>query len=119
MAEQASQEAMSVTLSIRDRPTASCCSTKRLVLRVLVGVLFTVVHLLLERLRLLLVRKRESSQAFFQLESVEEDAILVVREGVVYLLVPDDATVGRLHNVSMSYTTSLRTLTEMSTSLIQ
>jgi hypothetical protein len=119
VAEQASQEAVSVTLSICDRPTASCCCTERLVLRVLVGVLFTVVHLLLERLRLLLVRKRESGQTFFELEGVEEDAILVVREGVVYLLVPDDATVGRLHNVSMPYVTSLRTLTDMSTSLIQ
>jgi hypothetical protein len=121
VAEQASQQTVSVALSIRDRPTAPCCRSKGLVLRVLVGVLLAVVHLLLERLGLLLVGEGQPCLAFFQLERVEEDAILVVRERVVDLLVPDDATVGRLRSVSMSCAVwvRVRVLTDMSTSLIQ
>jgi hypothetical protein len=59
------------------------------------GVLFAVVHLLLERLGLLLVGERKTCLTFFKFEAVKEDAILVVGKSVVYLLVPDDATVGR------------------------
>lgn len=55
--EQASQEAVAMTFPIRGRPTASCRCAKWLVLGVLVRVLFAIVHLLLERLGLLLVRK--------------------------------------------------------------
>ena len=106
-------------LAVCDRSAASCCSAEGLVLGVLVGVLFAVVDLLLERLRFLLVGEREAGPAVLQLEGVEEDAILVVGEGVVYLLVPDDATVGRLQAVSMPLGRSVRTLTDMSTSLIQ
>jgi hypothetical protein len=75
--------------------TAVHRSPKRLVLGVLVHALFPFVHLLLELLGLLLVAEGQSSQAVLEFEGVEEDAVLVVREGVVYFLVPYDATVGR------------------------
>jgi hypothetical protein len=61
------------------------------------GVLFAVVELLLERPGLLLVGERQASQTVLELESVEEDAVLVVGEGVVYLLVPYYASPCRLH----------------------
>lgn len=61
--------------------------------RLLVGVLFALVDLLLELFRLLLVGKAESSQAVFELEGVEEDAVLVVVPCVVDLLVPYDEAV--------------------------
>lgn len=72
-----------------------------LVLGVLVGVLLAVVHLLLERLGLLLVGEREAGKAVLELKCVEEDAVLVVGEGVVDLLIPDDAPAGRLLHISV------------------
>ena len=130
MAEQASQEAMAVALPICGRSAGSCGGTKWLVLCVLVGILLAVVDLLLEGLGLLLVGEGEGGQAVLELEGVEEDAVLVVGEVVVYLLVPDDATVGRLQHAMSARPLFLssplprpqkqaRIRTEMSTSLIQ
>ena len=130
VAEQASQEAMSVALPVGGRPAGSCGGAERLVLCVLVGVLLAVVDLLLERLGLLLVGEGEGGQAVLELEGVEEDAVLVVGEVVVDLLVPDDATVGRLQHAMSARPLFLspplprpqkqaRIRTEMSTSLIQ
>jgi hypothetical protein len=59
------------------------------------GILFTVVHLLLELLRLLLVDKAQPSYAFFELERVEKGAVLVVAPCIEDFLVPDHATRGR------------------------
>jgi hypothetical protein len=98
VAEQAPQEAMAVALPIRGRPAGPCGGAEGLVLCVLVGVLLAVVDLLLECLGLLLVGEGEGGQAVLELEGVEEDAVLVVGEVVVDLLVPDDATVGRLQH---------------------
>jgi hypothetical protein len=78
------------------RTSAAHGRSERLVLCVLVGVLLSVVHLLLERLRLLLIGKRKRSLTVLELEGMEEHAILVVAEGVVYLLVPNDAAAGWL-----------------------
>ena len=111
-----------MALPVCDRPTASCGQAKRLVPRVLVRVLLAVVHLLLERLGLFLVRKGQPGLAFFQLKRVEEDAVLVVREGVVDLLVPDDAAVGGLQvsaDACACEDRGIQELTDMSTSLIQ
>src|SRR5690242_7324981 len=99
VAEESSQKAVAMALSVCGGPAGPCCSAKGLVLCVLVGVLFAVVDLLLERLGLLLVGKGKGGLACLELKGVEEDAVLVVGEGVVYLLVPDDATVGRLQRV--------------------
>lgn len=96
VAKEASQEAVAMALSVCGGPTGACSCAKGLVLCVLVGVLFAVVDLLLERLGLLLVGEGEGGLACLELKGVEEDTVLVVGEGVVYLLVPDDATVGRL-----------------------
>jgi hypothetical protein len=60
-----------------------------------VGILFAVVKLLLKGFGFLFVGKGECGQAVLELEGVEEDAILVVGEGVVYLLVPDNTTASR------------------------
>lgn len=82
----------------RASPAYSC--SKRLVLGVLGGILFAIVHLLLERLRLLFIRERKCGEAVLKLEGVEEHAILIVAEGVVYLLVPYYAAVRGLSLVS-------------------
>lgn len=50
---------------------------------------------------------------------MEEDAVLVVLEGIVYLLVPDDPPIGRLGLISLVPLPTLTALTETSTSLIQ
>lgn len=62
----------------------------------LARILFTVVHLLLELLGLLLVDEAQPGETVLQLECVEEGPVLVVGPRVEYLLVPDDATIGRL-----------------------
>lgn len=82
---------------------ASC--SKRLVPRVLVRVLLPVVDLLDECLGFLLIHKGQSSHAMFQLEGVEEDAVLIVLEGVVDFLVPYYSSIGRLQPLS-AYSTS-------------
>ena len=51
-------------------------------------ILLPLVHLLLELLRLLLVREAQPEHTLLALEAEEEDAVLVVGEGVVDLLVP-------------------------------
>lgn len=53
--------------------------------------LLSLLHLLDKRLGLLFVREGESGGAIFELECVEEGAVLVVREIVIDLLVPDHA----------------------------
>jgi hypothetical protein len=55
--------------------------------------LLSLVDLLLKRLGFLLVGKRQPHGTAFDLEGMEEGAVLVVGEGVEYLLVPDDAAV--------------------------
>lgn len=99
VSKNAAQETMAMTVAVTVAATVSvgCRSTaaggyaKGLALCVLVGILLAVVELLLEGPSLLLVGKRQAGQAVLELERVEEDAVLVVREGVVDLLVPDDA----------------------------
>lgn len=58
MAEQASKKAMAMPLITISYTRSASHSSKGLALRVLVGILLTVVHLLLERLRLFLVTER-------------------------------------------------------------
>ena len=55
------------------------------------GILFPLINLLFELLRLFLVDEREPRQAFLELERMEERSVLVVIEWIVDLLVPDDA----------------------------
>lgn len=64
---------------------------ERLAPGILMRILLPLVHLLLELLRLLLIRKAEPETALLALERVKEGAVLEVLEGVVDLLVPDDA----------------------------
>lgn len=66
---------------------------KRLALGILMCVLFAFVHFLLELLRLLLVGEGQAGETLLEFEGVEESAVLIVREGVVDLLVPNDAAV--------------------------
>ena len=72
-------------------------------------ILLAVVHLLLERLRFFLVAERQPRQTFLELKGVEEDAVLVVREGVVDLLVPYHTAAGRLKYQQCSSTKSAHT----------
>ena len=56
------------------------------------GVLLAIVELLLKCPGLLLIGKGQAGQTVLELKGVEEDAVLVVGEGVVDLLVPNDAS---------------------------
>ena len=101
VSEDATQKTMAVavamaTVSVGCTSAASGGHAKGLALGVLVCVLFAVVELLLEGPSLLLVGKRQAGEAVLELKRVEEDAILVVGEGVVDFLVPDDAAGVRL-----------------------
>jgi hypothetical protein len=62
-------------------------------LGLLASFLFPVIHLLLERLCLLLIGERQACQAVFKLESMEKRPVLIVGKGIVYLLIPDDSAV--------------------------
>ena len=96
VSEEPSQQAVAVAataLAVGCRRAAPCGCAERFVLCVLVGVLFAVVELLLERPGLLLVGERQASQTVLELESVEERPILVVGKRVVNLLIPQNTTI--------------------------
>lgn len=77
-----------------------CSTTERHSTCGLAGILFTVVHLLLELLGLLLVGKRQPRKAVLKLESVEEDTVLVVVPRVVNFLIPDHTAVSGLDGLA-------------------
>lgn len=56
-------------------------------------ILLAFIHLLLELLCFLFICKRQTSQTVLELEGVEEGTVLVVLEGVIDFLVPDDTAV--------------------------
>lgn len=64
---------------------------------ILVRILLSLVHLLLELLRLFLVRKAQPGQTVLELEGVKEGPILVVLERIIYFLVPDHPSVCGRH----------------------
>jgi hypothetical protein len=68
---------------------------ERLASRILMRILLPLIHLLLKLLRLLLIGKGQAEHALLALEAEEEDAVLVVREGVVDFLVPEHPTIRR------------------------
>ena len=95
MAENASEKAMSTGMvTVCARTTTYGCP-ERLALRVLVGIFLSLVHLLFKLFSLLLVTEGQPSQAILKLKCMEKYTILVVRESIVYFLVPYDATVRR------------------------
>jgi hypothetical protein len=103
---------------MRSMSIGASSAAKRLCLCVLVRILLPIIHLFLKRLCLLFIREGESSEAAFQLKGVEKDAILVVLKGVIYLLIPNYATIGRLGIVSTPFQTESHLRTDISTSLI-
>jgi len=60
-----------------------------------VSILLTFIHLLFELLCFLLVSKGQAGQTVLELKGVEKGTVLVVLEGVVDFLVPDDAAIRR------------------------
>ena len=60
------------------------------------SILLPLIHLLLKGPGLLLIRKRETSKAIFELKRMEKGAVLIVDEVFVNLLVPYYASIGRL-----------------------
>lgn len=60
------------------------------------GILFPLIHLLLELLRLFLVDKSQSGQAVLQFETVKKGTVLVVTPRIEYFLVPYDPSHRRL-----------------------
>lgn len=95
MTENASEKAMSTgVVTVRAGTTTYGCP-ERLALRVLVGIFLSLVHLLFKLFSLLLVAEGQSSQAILKLKCMEKYTILVVRESIIYFLVPYDATVRR------------------------
>lgn len=85
--------------------------------------IFAVMHLLDESLGLLLIGERQASGALFELERVKECTILVVREVIKDLLIPDHSPCGGLHQDHQSCqrraARQKRPLTEISTTFSQ
>lgn len=71
-------------------------SAKRSGSRGSAGVLFSLVHLLLELLGLLLVDETERCETFLQFECVEKGSVLVIAPRIEDLLIPNDPAVGWL-----------------------
>lgn len=69
-------------------------SAKRSGSRGSAGVLFSLVHLLLELLGLLLVDETERCETFLQFECVEKGSVLVIAPRIEDLLIPNDPAVG-------------------------
>jgi hypothetical protein len=67
---------------------------ERLRAGILMRTLLPLINLLLELPPLLLIRKAQPEHALLALKAEEEDSVLIVLEGVVDFLVPDDAAVG-------------------------
>jgi len=65
-----------------------------------VRLLFPLVHLLLERPRFFFIGEGQANYAVLGLEGMEKGSVLVVDESIEYLLVPDNASVGRLDTIS-------------------
>ncbi len=82
-AKEASKQAMMVLVVVR-----RSSSSKRRLQRGLACILFPVVHLLQELLRLLLVDEGQAGLALFQLKGMEKDAVLVIAPVFVDFLVP-------------------------------
>ena len=99
-------------------PRAHGCA-EWFILGVLVGILFTIIHLLFECLGLFLIAERQGCQTILKLEGVEENTVLVVGEGIVYFLVPYHTAIRWLYPVSLTPFSAFALLTETSTSLIQ
>lgn len=59
-------------------------------------ILLPLVHLLLECLRLLLICEGQTGETVLEFEGVEKCPVLIVCEGVIYLLVPDHTSLCRL-----------------------
>ena len=68
---------------------------------ILVGILFPFVHFLFERFGFPLISKRQSNNGVLGFKTMEKGSILVVDEGIKYLLIPDYAAVRGLSRVSV------------------
>jgi hypothetical protein len=60
----------------------------------LASILFPLIHLLLELSGFFLVDKGQTGDTLFELEGMEKGAVLVVLEGIIDFLVPDDTSIG-------------------------
>ena len=78
---------------------------ERRCLGALACILFSIVHLLLELLSLLLVYERKTSQTLFEFKRVEEGPVLIVVERIVDLLIPYHAAIGTLAAIEYRYHT--------------
>jgi hypothetical protein len=76
---------------------ASCTMREGMRFGVLVGILLSLVHLLLERFGLLLVDKGQTGKTFWilQFKGMEESSVLIILESIIYLLIPEHASAGR------------------------
>lgn len=91
--KDATKQAVFGSCRCAGRNTSEWCSFCRLA-----GVLFPLVHFLLELLCLLLVDEAQGRHTFFQLKGVEEGPILVVDPRVEQLLIPYHSLHSRLYN---------------------
>ena len=71
-------------------------TTERCIFGGLRRVPLSIVHLLLELLRLLLVHERQANQTVLDLEGMKEGSVLVVVPILKYLLIPYYTSCGRL-----------------------
>jgi hypothetical protein len=117
-AKKPSEKAMMLLVRCRIPQSISFASRsrKRFVPDCLVCNLFPLVNLFFESLGLLFVCERQANHAVFSLKGVEKRAVLVVRKGIEYLLVPYHTAVSLL-NLSVIEQLSPRPHTLISTNL--
>lgn len=78
-------------MTLHGRPSAqrwTATRSKHCCFRTFTGILFPLIHFLLELFRLLIIHERQASSTVLELEGMEKRPILVVRERVVDFLIP-------------------------------
>jgi hypothetical protein len=123
VAEQRTSSRLAIREGNRGLPSIRC---ERGLAGFLAGILLALDHLLDERFCFFVIGKGECGGTLFQLKSVEKGPVLIVRETIINLLVPKDASPSRLHVdhhlvSSMTHEGKRATAspTDTSTSLIQ
>lgn len=98
--QQAAEQrpAWSLAICCRSRTLASGARERGL-LGLFAGMFLPLVHFLDEGFGLFLIGEGKGCGTLFELERVEESAILIVGEAIVYLLVPNDPSTGGLYAV--------------------
>jgi hypothetical protein len=94
VAEQRTSSKLAIREGNRGLPSIRC---ERGLAGFLAGILLALDHLLDERFCFFVIGKGECGGTLFQLKSVEKGPVLIVRETIINLLIPKDASPSRRH----------------------